>query len=87
MDDRKRPWAADTEALEATEHHWADFAGWLQWMRRQHGDDGDAVIGELGAGEQATLYLICCRLADGTESVDIDDANVRDMGRDGEASE
>lgn len=68
MSERRRPWAADTEALEATEGHWADFVGWIRWMGRQEGDDGDAVLGELGVCEQATLYAIMCRLADGPDA-------------------
>lgn len=74
-DTRKRPWAADGEALEATEGHWSDFAGWQQWMSRQEKDHshpgdfhGEAIRGALELQDEIALYAICCRLADGEGS-------------------
>ena len=60
---RLRPWHRYAIALEDTEGHYADFAGWEHWMTEQ--PSRQELIEGMETVDRVRLYAVCCDSADG----------------------
>ncbi len=68
-----RPWSGRAAELYPKEGHWADYAAWREWIANQTRGDSDVeILDELEHPLDVNLYVVCCKLADGSFTPKID---------------